>query len=505
MNITKQQCIELQITHVNPLTRRKLKPDGKTYLDLVRRCKQLYIFENIYNKKESKILLPHQSKVVDYIKDPENKSILLLHNTGSGKTITAIYSIMELLKQKPNNKVIIVVLKSVVIYWEREIEKIFGYIPPNFEFLSYQSVFRDYKLLFNSCPNSIIVIDEIHNLRTIISTETYDMDNIIKYASYNNIKIPNRISDMNKFLIDNDIPEDIWFSAKVGKYVLYNIKCVSKAWKILLLTATPFVNNFLDLNNMFKMLSGKTYNFKTLLDIKNAIISNNLGISYYNVDKNENENYPKTIFKQVVLKLNKEEELEYGEFELDGGDGPGQMIFMNKLRQIGDSGFNNKYYSPKIKYIFDNMKKMKYRKSLIFSSFVGKGTKIAEKVLNVIESRLIDGKSSQYERQQIVNDFNDDKFPLLIISSAGSEGLDLKGVRDVYLLEPGWNFVKEEQSMARAIRYKSHIHLPKNERTVTVHRLILKNTIDEVMQKEYVDTKKESSIEVMDLFQKYSI
>jgi len=52
------------------------------------------------------------------------------------------------------------------------------------------------------------------------------------------------------------------------------------------------------------------------------------------------------------------------------------------------------------------------------------------------------------------------------LSSSGAEGLDFNFIRTVHILEPYWNFSRIEQIRSRAIRYKSHSLLPKNNRNV---------------------------------------
>ena len=54
----------------------------------------------------------------------------------------------------------------------------------------------------------------------------------------------------------------------------------------------------------------------------------------------------------------------------------------------------------------------------------------------------------------------------MIISSAGAEGISLFCVRQVHILEPFWNYVRIDQVLGRAIRMKSHIQLPKEDRNV---------------------------------------
>jgi hypothetical protein len=50
---------------------------------------------------------------------------------------------------------------------------------------------------------------------------------------------------------------------------------------------------------------------------------------------------------------------------------------------------------------------------------------------------------------------------LLIGTDKAKEGLDLKHVRQVYVMEPWWNMVKPEQAMGRAVRYLSHYRPPR--------------------------------------------
>lgn len=57
---------------------------------------------------------------------------------------------------------------------------------------------------------------------------------------------------------------------------------------------------------------------------------------------------------------------------------------------------------------------------------------------------------------------------LIMITQSGAEGLNLRNVRYVYILEPFWNQVRIEQVIGRAIRKNSHIELPEDERNVQV-------------------------------------
>lgn len=84
--------------------------------------------------------------------------------------------------------------------------------------------------------------------------------------------------------------------------------------------------------------------------------------------------------------------------------------------------------------------------------------------------------------RQIFNEDYSDTFPaslkdsikerrlcILMGSSAAAEGITLKNVRNVYIMEPYWNPARLDQVIGRAIRINSHESLPAEERTVTVH------------------------------------
>ena len=58
------------------------------------------------------------------------------------------------------------------------------------------------------------------------------------------------------------------------------------------------------------------------------------------------------------------------------------------------------------------------------------------------------------------------------ITSAGAEGLSLKNVRAVHIMEPYWNDVRMAQVKGRAVRICSHAELPPEERTVDVYTYI---------------------------------
>jgi len=64
---------------------------------------------------------------------------------------------------------------------------------------------------------------------------------------------------------------------------------------------------------------------------------------------------------------------------------------------------------------------------------------------------------------------NGEMVKVILISKAGSEGLDFKNIRQVHILEPWYNLNRIEQIIGRAVRNLSHCNLPFEERNVEIY------------------------------------
>lgn len=56
-----------------------------------------------------------------------------------------------------------------------------------------------------------------------------------------------------------------------------------------------------------------------------------------------------------------------------------------------------------------------------------------------------------------------------MITQSGAEGISLKNVRQVHIVEPYWNYIRLNQVIGRAVRTCSHINLPPEDRNVTCY------------------------------------
>jgi hypothetical protein len=67
------------------------------------------------------------------------------------------------------------------------------------------------------------------------------------------------------------------------------------------------------------------------------------------------------------------------------------------------------------------------------------------------------------------NNINGEIVKVVIVSRAGSEGLDFKNIRQTHILDPWYNLNRQDQIIGRAVRNFSHCALPYEERNVEVY------------------------------------
>ena len=169
--------------------------------------------------------------------------------------------------------------------------------------------------------------------------------------------------------------------------------------------------------------------------------------------------------------------------------------FINKI-SIEDLQNLDKF-SPKMAKILANIEKHGDDKGIVYSQFVsGEGLGIFARVLKAYgwhqhgEKEMSDvedygvakktnknvfgvlsGKIDPEDRANLIKEFNTpgSNIKLLLLSGAVAEGIDLKRVRHVHVMEPFWNYARINQVKTRAIRYLSHVDLPEDEQNVQVY------------------------------------
>lgn len=397
-------------------------------------------------------LKSHQKPPIEFIKN--NFGLLLYHSTGSGKTITSLAMMNQFIKQ--NKKLIIIGPKSSKKAFLDEINKL-NMSFDNITIYSYQkikNIMYDNIDIFN---NKCVIVDEAHHLRN---------------ETKNNI-----------FLLD----------------------LLLSCYKIVLLTATPVVNYLNDISPLINLIKKKEilptdmklFNYFYINENNDKIsinktIKNKIdkSLSYYTI-KDENKFYPSYKIKYKKIKMSIAQVQEYVKYiktiiyknnppnipdlthiDFEVLSKREKNFFLQSTRQISNT-IENDHNSPKIKIIYKKLSTGNFP-AVIYSNFLKNGLYPIAKWLHEkkISYKIISGSTTPDKLIKTVNEYNKQKFKVLLISSAGSESLDLKNTRQIHIMEPHWNEAKIDQIIGRAIRYKSHFDLPLPDRNVKVYRWI---------------------------------
>jgi hypothetical protein len=112
---------------------------------------------------------------------------------------------------------------------------------------------------------------------------------------------------------------------------------------------------------------------------------------------------------------------------------------------------------------------------LRFAFFSGEGTPAQRKIILNLFNGNLGELPTKIKRVMLESGYqnmgnkNGEICKVIGITGAGAEGISLKFVRGVHIMEPFWNNVRLEQVKGRAIRICSHAELPPEDRTVSVY------------------------------------
>jgi len=391
-------------------------------------------------------LKPHQTSVARYFSD--HRGLVAAFETGSGKTLTAIAASQCVLDQAEAEgkdiQVIVITPKTLRENFKKEMVK-YGLEPddPNYTLYTSTQFYYASKRGEIDCSNTFLIVDEAHNMKKFITAK------VLK--QYMRSRVASTIA-------------------------LSVIDCALRAWKVLLLTATPVPNRAFDILNLVAIVRGELPLKKGELDY---LMSDDAAFkryfkclfSFYSPEKSED--YPRVINVQhgkVEIEMSPKYYKEYMKLERMKDVDVNPWTFYVGLRQ----GSNMIKECIKCDYVMDIIDRGE--KTLIYSAFKSKGDDILERRLkeNKIPFLVISGNVKEKQRKVNVEAFNDPEGPkVLFITKAGAEGLDLVGVRHVIIFESVWNVNAENQIIGRAARYKSHSHLPPSKQNIRVHKLVI--------------------------------
>lgn len=412
--------------------------------------------------------------------------------------------------------------------------------------------------------NRVIIIDEIHNMRTTGNENLHYMlrhiyNNVLvllsatpMYDNYKEIKFIfntlllnekkfNELIDENESILNNKQEITVKFSKKIKKisnnYISYMRGEDPNTFPARLYPSINKDNNILkkknypniDMNNGNKILSDEQLKYLELVYTKMSKLQQNL----YNlvktkdedidIDIKENPNLQQRVqISNIIYPLkniyNKKYNIIdenfidikniYGEigfkniFNITASNNNFQVEYKDSDNQILD--YNNiQLFSPKIKLLLDYIENSegivlihsKYITSGIIPISIALehigynkyfGSNILKNNKNIKKNNknyiIISGddtlsgtnkqRSDLIEKTKQFENRNGEMIKVILITDTGTEGLNLKNIREVHIFEPWFNLNKIEQIIGRGVRNKSHHNLEKEKRNTTIYQYV---------------------------------
>lgn len=415
-------------------------------------------------------LKDYQQRVLQKMQDPTLPGLVVAHGTGTGKTRTSIETAKAL--GMPTNVVPPAALQA---NYHKELGRWMGQVPANVRVQSQQRVALNG--LKNDRPNSMLIVDEAHRARqqggkllnaleqaqarkkllltaTPIFNHPQDLASLVNLAA-NKKLLPTDKAQFNNEYVDQTPVQPGFFQRFMGVNpgINYQLKNTGKLKRIL--------NRYVDYQ------SGSTEGFPSV--------------------KQENVNVPMGDRQMDIYKAIMGKAPLWVRWKVKRGLPPGKgeieslRAFLSGARQVSNttqglttrkSDIQSTKIDQAFKYFNQQAVKNPRYKAVVYSNYLNSGLNPYAQHLqkHKIPYGEFSGAISPAARNQMVNDYNTNKLRALLVSSAGSEGLDLKGTRLVQILEPHFNEEKEKQIIGRGARYQSHAALPEAERNVLVQR-----------------------------------
>lgn len=412
--------------------------------------------------REEVVLKEHQTRIAEKLRD--ERGLVVDHGLGSGKTLTAINAAEEY------GGAVVITPASLQDNFKKELVK--AQAKGKYDVYSYET--------FRSNPPDLkgrmLIVDEAHRLRNS-ATQT---SQVITESS----------KDAHKVLLLTGTP------IQDKPHEIAPLVNMAAGENILPVSESGFGERYLSKKTVVPNWYDRTFRqipVHTVTQPKNLKEFEQRTARYVDHFAPTQEGYP-SVAKQVIeVEMSKDQIEAYKIFSqrldpvtrrkmqhqlpMNKQESSNFNEFINAQRQISntDRGFNTtrNTASPKVKAIVDRVETSP-GPTLIYSNYLESGTDAITQELKArnIKHGTFTGQMTAKEKNQAVADYNAGKAKVLIVSSSGGEGLDLKNTAQVHITEPHWNREKIQQVMGRAVRYQSHASLPVDRQNVDVFEYI---------------------------------
>jgi hypothetical protein len=479
-------------------------------------------------------LYPHQLFIERFISPiTPYKGLILFHNTGSGKTFSSI-AVCESHKHDMSKALIIVKgntsytnFKDQIIKWYKAIGYDLNEIKKYYEikkYISFSNIIKRMtdQQLKNKFSNRIIVIDEVHNLRSL----DFQEQNIIPSSSQT---IINRHSQ-NKQEKQEDFKNHLVYNQ------IWRLLHTIDNSKVLLLTATPMIDKAEEIYSLINLLLEKNNQLSGALSLEKLEKAIRGRVSYLKSDeemaevKEEGKLVAGCDIKVIPSMMKGIQLYTYRKIDTKNVT---DHVYRNSvycsLMTLTDGSYGAKAFETNIvkkrdihgKPVFvfcDTQKKNITRKTLcslsckyakmieiiesskdelvfVFCEEVrGSGVIMIGCVLEALGYTPYNGEEiSQLDKRprytiytgdpsvcpnpeerlygfrSKINKYGD-YIKILIGSRVSGEGISLVNIRQVHIITPHWNISTVIQAIGRAVRRDSHHMLKESERQIKIYR-----------------------------------
>jgi SNF2 family DNA or RNA helicase len=482
-----------------------------------------------YERREGFKPLPHQLRVLNGFLESPYRGICIQHSLGLGKSCSYAM-IIDAWLENPDTPKKVIVLTSGSLR-ENFLNQYCSFCGKNTENLLQHVTFvsYNYTLVMNKLPdlnNSLIVIDEIHNIlngrsnesetvtalyeaintskntRIVVGSGTVIVSNIQElYYLYKLIK-PEAFKTLVDFFDMLTIKDDIYYPKDDEKF-LKKLEGVLDYMGPVEEKKTTLVKDFpkVTIDNVMVPIHKNIERLRRIsyyreieittrpvgksagrakVEYKQAKTRYYLAISMLKSRQTSNFLYP-SLKNASYLGTTDLLEVIPDEKKKD-------RIIPDSLKTDKKAGWIDEYilkllpsHGEKITQIIKEIKTVK-GKHVVYTSFK---TYFGENLLSSIfkllniNHLLYDGEMDDQLRNETLQKFNDDEnkegvnYKVLIMTDAGAEGISLLAVRMQHILEQSISEYVIEQVMGRCNRYQSHHQLNPFERTLAIKRYFL--------------------------------
>ena len=399
----------------------------------------------------------------------ENKfGACLADDMGLGKTIQVISFLQSVFKE--NKRYLVVCPVSIIMNWKKEFER-FSDLPvhiyhgaqrslPNEDSIiltSYGVIKKEYQEEYFRKEFEIIILDEVQNLKNIRSlgavavrslqanfkislTGTPVENDITEFFNIIDLSVPGIWGNLQFLRGQKKLKDKVFVKKNAGPFILRRTK-------------KEVLSDLPEKIEQMPLLEFSEEEHKFYLNLV-SIIKDRIR------EAPKNKKYGEIL--RGILKLRQ--------------SCLWQPTLQSETQNNLDSLLPANITSVKISFLISQLEQIlqENHQAIIFSQF----TTYLDYIQDEFQRRhwtysRIDGQVSMKGREKQINEFQDGKNRLFLISlKAGGVGLNLTAASYVFIMDPWWNPAVENQAVDRA-------HRIGQERNVTVYRPIVKGSVEE--------------------------